>query len=59
MEGKTISSPADALYKRSIYMQSWRVLARQRDRAVLDEVRDGVRRLHARTRREGQEAAVT
>jgi hypothetical protein len=34
MEGKTISNPADALYKMSIYMQSWR-----RNRALLDEVR--------------------
>jgi hypothetical protein len=58
MEGKMISSPADALYKMSIYMQSWRVLARRRDRALLDEVRDGVRRLHARTRRDGQDAAA-
>ncbi|KAM0915218.1 hypothetical protein ACQ4PT_010989 [Festuca glaucescens] len=35
--------------------KSWRVLVRRRDRALLDEVRDGVRRLHARTRRGGQD----
>jgi hypothetical protein len=43
MEGKMISSIADALYKIYIYMHSWRVLVRWRDIALLDEMRDGVR----------------
>lgn len=34
----------------SIYMQSWRVLARQTDRDLLDVALDEVRRLYARTR---------
>jgi hypothetical protein len=38
----------------SIYMQSWRVLVRPRDRALLDVALDEVRRLHARTRAGGQ-----
>jgi hypothetical protein len=33
-----------------LYMQSWRVLVRPRDRALLDFAVDEVRRLHARTR---------
>jgi hypothetical protein len=33
-----------------IHMQSWRILVRQRDRALLDAARDGVRRQHTRIR---------
>jgi hypothetical protein len=53
IEGKLINNPADAFAKMSIYMQSWRVLVRPRDRAALLEVALGeVRRLHARMRAE-------
>jgi hypothetical protein len=34
----------------SIYMQSWRVLVRRKDRPLLDVALDEVRRLHARIR---------
>jgi hypothetical protein len=54
IESSLISSPADAIFKMSIYMQSWRVLVRPRDRALLDVALDEVRRLHARTRAGGQ-----
>jgi hypothetical protein len=50
IEGKAISHPADAFFQMSIHMQHWRVLVRQRDRALLDEAVGEVRRLHARTR---------
>lgn len=56
MEGTLISTPADAMFKMSIYMQSWRVLVRQRDRELLDEVLAGVRRLHARMRAGAEDA---
>jgi hypothetical protein len=50
IEGKMIGNPADAFYHMLIHMQSWRVLVRRRDRALLDVARDELRRLHARTR---------
>jgi hypothetical protein len=53
IEGSLISSPTDAIFKISIYMQSWRVLVRLRDRPPLDVALDEVRRLHARIRAGG------
>jgi hypothetical protein len=50
LEGKLIAHPADAMFTMSIYMQSWRVLVRQRDRVLLDEALGELRRLQARTR---------
>jgi hypothetical protein len=50
IEGKMIGNPADAFYHMLIHMQSWRVLVRRRDRALLDVARDELRRLHARAR---------
>jgi hypothetical protein len=52
IEGKLINNPADAFAKMSIYMQSWRVLVRPRDRALLEVALGEVRRLHARIRAE-------
>jgi hypothetical protein len=52
IEGSLINNPADAIFKMSIHMQSWRVLVRQRDRDLLDAALGELRRLHARTRRE-------
>jgi hypothetical protein len=49
-EGKMIGNPADAFYHMLIHMQSWMVLVRRRDRALLDVARDEARRLHARAR---------
>jgi hypothetical protein len=54
IEGSLISSPVDAIFKMSIYMQSWRVLVRRRDRPLLDAALDELRRLHARIRDEGR-----
>jgi hypothetical protein len=51
-EGKMIGNPADVFYHMIIHMQSWRVLVRQRDRAMLDVAVDDVRRLYARLRAE-------
>jgi hypothetical protein len=50
IEGSVINSPADAIFKMSIYMQSWRVLVRRTDRNLLDSALDDVRRLYGRTR---------
>jgi hypothetical protein len=50
MEGKLISNPADVFFHMHSYMQRWRVLVRQRDRATLDVVMEGVRRLQTTTR---------
>jgi hypothetical protein len=47
-----IGNPADVFYHMIIHMQSWRVLVRQRDRAMLDVAVDDVRRLYARLRAE-------
>jgi hypothetical protein len=54
IEGSLISNPADAIFKMSIYMQSWRVLVRRKDRPLLDVALDEVRRLHARIRAGGR-----
>jgi hypothetical protein len=45
-----MGNPADAFYHMFIHMQSWRVLVRRRDRALLDVAQDELRRLHARAR---------
>jgi hypothetical protein len=50
IEGKLIGHPADAFVQMSMHMQCWRVLVSQRDRALLDEARGEVKRLHARSR---------
>jgi hypothetical protein len=50
IEGTIINSPSDAIFKMSIYMQSWRVLIRRMDRDLLDSALDDVRTLYARTR---------
>jgi hypothetical protein len=50
MEGKLINNPADVFFHMHSYMQRWRVLVRPRDRATLDVVMEGVRRLQATTR---------
>ena len=50
IEGSMIGNPDDAFFHMLIHMQSWRVLVRQRDRALLDEALGEVRRLHARAR---------
>jgi hypothetical protein len=50
IEGKMIDNPTDAFYHMLIHMQSWRVLVRRRNRALLDVARDEARRLHARAR---------
>jgi hypothetical protein len=52
IEGKMIGNPADVFYQMLIHMQCWRVLVRQRDRAMLDAAVDDVRRLYARLRAE-------
>jgi hypothetical protein len=52
IEGKLINNPADAFSKMSIYMQSWRVLIRQRDRELLEVALGEVRHLHAWMRAE-------
>jgi hypothetical protein len=39
----------------TIYMQSWRVLARPKDRGLLDVAVGDVRRLYARTRPEADD----
>jgi hypothetical protein len=44
------SQPADALYKLSMYLQVWRPVARQRDRAVLDVMIRRIRVLHLEQR---------
>jgi hypothetical protein len=49
IEGKPVGDPADAFYHMLIHMQSWRVLVRRRDRTLLSEALEAVRRLHART----------
>jgi hypothetical protein len=46
----SIAHPADAFFQMSLHMQHWRVLVRQKDRTLLDEVVGEVWRLHARTR---------
>jgi hypothetical protein len=50
IEGKLIGNAADAFFHMLLYIQSWRVLVRPRDRALLDLAVDEVRRLHARAR---------
>jgi hypothetical protein len=50
IERKMIGDQTDAFYHMLIYMQSWRVLVRRRDRVLLSEALEEVRRLHARTR---------
>ncbi|KAK1615991.1 hypothetical protein QYE76_021508 [Lolium multiflorum] len=42
IEGSLISISADAIFKMSIYMQSWRVLVRPRDRPLLDMALDEI-----------------
>jgi hypothetical protein len=53
IEGKLINNPTDAFYHMMLHMQSWRVLVRRRDRALLDEALEAVRLLHARSRAGG------
>jgi hypothetical protein len=50
MEGKLINNPADIFFYMHSYMQRWRVLVRPKDRATLDVVMEGVRRLQTTTR---------
>jgi hypothetical protein len=50
MEGRIINNPADVFFHMHSYMQRWRALVRQRDRATLDVVMEGVRRLQTTTR---------
>jgi hypothetical protein len=52
MEGTLIRCPADAIFKMSMYMQSWRVLVRRKDRAALDVALVELRKLYAKTRAE-------
>jgi hypothetical protein len=47
IEGKLIGNPADVLFQMSLHMQHWRVLVRQKDRALLDVATNEVRRLYA------------
>ncbi|KAK1663022.1 hypothetical protein QYE76_051181 [Lolium multiflorum] len=54
IEGKLINNPTDAFYHMMLHMQSWRVLVRRRDRALLDEALEAVRLLHARSRAGGE-----
>ncbi|KAK1693054.1 hypothetical protein QYE76_009751 [Lolium multiflorum] len=48
IEGSLISSPADVIFKMSIYMQSWRVLVRPRDKPLLDVALDETLLIHYR-----------
>jgi hypothetical protein len=50
IDGNIISSPADAIFKMFIYMQSWRVLVKRTDMDLLDAALDEIRRLYTRTR---------
>jgi hypothetical protein len=50
IEGKMIGNPADVFYQMPSYMQCWRVHVRPKDRPLLDEAVEAVRRLHAQTR---------
>jgi hypothetical protein len=52
IKGKLIGNVDDAFFHMLLHMHSWRVLVRPRNRAMLDEAVDEVRRLHARTRAE-------
>jgi hypothetical protein len=50
IEGSFPSQSADAFYKLSMYLQVWRPVARQRDRAVLDVTIRRIRVLHLEQR---------
>jgi hypothetical protein len=52
IEGKCISNPADTFFQMCLHLQRWKVRVRLKDRPLLDEALDEVRRLHASLRAE-------